>query len=180
MFLLTFAIGYYCLISEQVASNLSKLIADPSLPDKLFCSMDLFKHFSHQILFDGDSTMRALYYQVRLVLEHRACFSALVPLDPKYRASKIDTKHLEFKGAWVMYFPKDFKSMQQYYRERFSTREYKIIIWNHGLHLLHLFPPRLMENLFLTKNFDWFMKLVMESVPKVHSALYSERRIQSL
>merc|ERR1719285_810224 len=128
--------------------------------------MNLVNPFSHAILFDGDSTMKQLYEQVILVLKHRTCFSALLPSDlNNFRATNIDTKHLVKKSDWVIGFPKDFNSLQQYYRDRLSGK-HKIIIWNHGLHLLHLFPVKGMENLFLTQNFDLWMKLVMESVPK--------------
>jgi len=160
MFSISVAIVSYCLISKAMANNLLKLIADPSLPDELFCTEDLIKPFSSKILFDGDSTVKMLYFQLLMVLGNSNCYSALTTSKLK----PVNDTNLEYKRVWSRNIPHDFINLEQFLRLRFDG-EYNIIIWNQGMHLLHIFPERTIENLFLIRNFNFLMTLVMESVP---------------
>jgi len=164
MFLITVAIFFNCIISNGLPNNLLKLIADPTLPDTLFCSSDLIKVFPRDILFDGDSTIKWLYYQVKRVLEHQKCFRAINPLPTQRSEPNIFTQDLVLKFEYADVYPNDdLNKMQEFLINRFSGEE-KIIIWNQGMHLLHLFPERTFENLFFTVNYKEVMRLVMESV----------------
>jgi len=163
MFVLSVAIVFCGLISEPVPSNLMKVIADPTLPYTLFCSFDLVKLFPRDILFAGDSTMEALYNQVKLVMEHKACFRALLPSDFRSSVENIFTQDFVLKSDWADVFPRKLGILQHFLINRLNG-DHKIIIWNQGMHLLHLFPVRPFENLFFTQNFKFMMTLVMESV----------------
>lgn len=167
MFFLTVAVVFHCLISKPAPSTLSKLIADPSLSDKLFCSDDLIKSFPRDICFDGDSTMKYLYEQMIKVMESKMCFSALMPSGFKAsgdRPISIYTRNFVFQPGWAMGFPDDIKKMRQFLLERLNNKKQKVVIWNQGMHLLHLFPEKPFENLFFTLNFKLVMTLVMESI----------------
>jgi len=171
MFLLTVAVVFHCLHSKPVPvlSTLSKLIADPSLPDKLFCSDDLIKQFPRDIYFDGDSTIRLLYEQLIKVMEGKMCYSALMPKGFTASGNRptpttIYTQNFVYKKVWAKDFPHDIRKMRKFLFERLNNIKQKIIIWNQGLHLLHLYPARRFENLFFTLNFKSVMTLVMESI----------------